>query len=119
MCRTAKNTKTFSAQKSGVLEWDLFEPQSEINIEIAFPESDDIDGALFLDVSTLDSLENIFEDIYNQLRIEYEEWDYFVGTKESISPNLYVKTVFAKTVSFKRFPENPTKILNQTATPRS
>ena len=44
--------------------------------------SDEIDGSVFLDVTKSDSLESLFEDIFNQLGIEYEEWDYFVGTQK-------------------------------------
>ena len=60
----------------------------EFEIEIAFPESDEIDGSLFLEVTESDSLESLFQDIYNQVGIEIDDFDFFVGTKKSISPNL-------------------------------
>ena len=54
----------------------------EFEVEIAFPESDEIDGSVFLEVTESDSLESLFQDIYNQVGIEIDDFDYFVGTKQ-------------------------------------
>jgi hypothetical protein len=93
---TKKNTvqqTTVRARKTAILEWDLFEPPTpapvpervaeelDFEIMVAFIESDECEGPVYLSVCPSATLQENLEDIYNQVGIEYNEFEYFVGDR--------------------------------------
>jgi hypothetical protein len=49
---------------------------------VAFVESDECDGPVYLPVSPSETLHENLEDIYDQVGIEYNEFEYFVGDRK-------------------------------------
>ena len=49
---------------------------------VAFIESDECEGPVYLPVTPSETLQENLEDIYNQVGIEYNEFEYFVGDRK-------------------------------------
>ena len=49
---------------------------------VAFIESDECEGPVYLHVSPSATLQENLEDIYNQVGIEYNDFEYFVGDRK-------------------------------------
>jgi hypothetical protein len=86
--KTTVQQTTFRARKTAILEWEdppTPEPVVEdldFEIMVAFIESDECEGPVYLSVCSSATLQENLEDIYNQVGIEYNEFEYFVGDRK-------------------------------------
>jgi hypothetical protein len=95
MSPVTKNTvqqTTVRARKTAILEWEeppTPEPTPEqfaedfaFEVMVAFTKSAECEGPLYLPVGPSETLQENLEDIYNQVAIEYNEFEYFVGDRK-------------------------------------